>query len=64
MPWKKHKVDVVLECTGVFVKAGSEKHLAAGAKQVIISAPAKNKKLKLLSMEEICKILRKVKTQK
>jgi len=43
LPWKKHKVDVVLECTGVFVKAGSEKHLAAGAKQVIISAPAKNK---------------------
>jgi len=42
LPWKKYKVDVVLECTGVFVKQGSEKHLTAGAKQVIISAPAKN----------------------
>jgi len=42
LPWKKLKVDVVLECTGVF--RSSEKaalHLAAGAKKVVISAPAK-----------------------
>lgn len=42
LPWKKLGVDVVLECTGVFTdKVGAEKHLAAGARKVIISAPAK-----------------------
>ncbi len=43
LPWKKLKVDVVLECTGVFrtyEKAGL--HLDAGAKRVILSAPAKS----------------------
>jgi glyceraldehyde 3-phosphate dehydrogenase len=42
LPWKKLKVDVVLECTGIFRSA--EKvglHLQAGAKRVVISAPAK-----------------------
>ncbi len=44
LPWKKLKVDVVLECTGRFVKDGVAKaHLKAGAKKVIISAPAKGK---------------------
>ena len=43
LPWKKLKVDVVLECTGVFrSKKDAGGHLAAGAKQVIISAPAKD----------------------
>lgn len=43
LPWKGMGVDVVLECTGRFTdRAGAEKHLAAGAKKVIISAPAKN----------------------
>lgn len=43
LPWKKLKVDIVLECTGVFrKKEGAEKHLTAGAKRVIISAPAKS----------------------
>ena len=43
LPWKKLKIDVVLECTGVFRHLdGAEKHLKAGAKQVIISAPAKD----------------------
>ncbi|MGB7542781.1 MAG: type I glyceraldehyde-3-phosphate dehydrogenase [Burkholderiales bacterium] len=40
LPWKELKVDVVLECTGLFTskeKAGA--HLTAGAKKVIISAP-------------------------
>ncbi|MDO8584396.1 MAG: type I glyceraldehyde-3-phosphate dehydrogenase [bacterium] len=42
LPWKKMKVDVVLECTGRFTdKEGASKHLQAGAKGVIISAPAK-----------------------
>ncbi|KKU07129.1 MAG: Glyceraldehyde-3-phosphate dehydrogenase, type I [Candidatus Magasanikbacteria bacterium GW2011_GWA2_45_39] len=42
LPWGKLKVDVVLECTGRFTdKAGAELHVKAGAKKVIISAPAK-----------------------
>jgi len=42
LPWKAMGVDVVLECTGRFTdRAGAEKHLAAGAKKVVISAPAK-----------------------
>ncbi|MEK7569956.1 MAG: type I glyceraldehyde-3-phosphate dehydrogenase [Patescibacteria group bacterium] len=41
LPWAKLKVDVVLECTGVFTKRDQAAlHLQAGAKQVIISAPA------------------------
>ena len=42
LPWKKLKVDVVLECTGLFTdpkKAAA--HLKAGAKKVVLSAPAK-----------------------
>ena len=42
LPWGKLGVDVVLESTGIFTKReGAEKHLAAGAKKVVISAPAK-----------------------
>ncbi len=42
LPWKDTQVDVVLESTGLFVdEAGSGKHISAGAKKVIISAPAK-----------------------
>ncbi len=42
LPWKDLDIDVVLECTGVFRdKEGAGKHLEAGAKSVIISAPAK-----------------------
>jgi len=41
IPWGKHNVDVVLECTGFFTdKTKSEAHLKAGAKRVVISAPA------------------------
>lgn len=41
LPWKELDVDVVLECTGLFTKAEkAKKHLDAGAKRVIISAPA------------------------
>lgn len=42
LPWKKLNVDVVFECTGVFVtKEKAMAHINAGAKKVIISAPAK-----------------------
>ena len=41
IPWKDHQVDVVLECTGFFTdKTKAEAHLKAGAKKVVISAPA------------------------
>lgn len=43
LPWKELNVDVVLECTGVFTSAEKcQAHLDAGAKHVIISAPAKD----------------------
>jgi glyceraldehyde 3-phosphate dehydrogenase len=43
LPWKELGVDVVVESTGVFRDtAGAAKHLQAGAKKVIISAPAKD----------------------
>ena len=42
LPWGKIEADVVLECTGLFLdKFSAGKHLEAGAKKVIISAPAK-----------------------
>jgi glyceraldehyde 3-phosphate dehydrogenase len=41
IPWGAHEVDVVLECTGFFTdKAKAEAHITAGAKRVVISAPA------------------------
>jgi glyceraldehyde 3-phosphate dehydrogenase len=41
IPWKQHAVDVVLECTGFFTdKTKAEAHLTAGARKVVISAPA------------------------
>lgn len=44
IPWKKHDVDVVIECTGHFTDAAScQAHLNGGAKGVVISAPAKDK---------------------
>jgi len=43
LPWKKLGVDIVLECTGCFIDyQGAKKHLTAGAKKVIISAPNDN----------------------
>ena len=43
LPWKKLGVDVVLECTGFFTDPeGASKHLKAGAKKVIVSAPCKD----------------------
>ena len=41
LPWKELRVDVALECTGLFTKReAAAKHLEAGAKRVLISAPA------------------------
>ncbi len=43
LPWKAREVDLVLECSGRFTgREGAEKHLHAGARKVLISAPAKN----------------------
>jgi glyceraldehyde 3-phosphate dehydrogenase len=43
LPWKSHGVEIVLECTGLFTdKSKAIGHVEAGAKKVIISAPAKN----------------------
>ena len=46
LPWKKLGIDIVLECTGIFTDLkGAEKHIKAGAKAVIISAPAKTEEI-------------------
>jgi glyceraldehyde 3-phosphate dehydrogenase len=46
LPWKELEVDVVLECTGFFRdREGASKHLKAGSKKVIISAPAKDENI-------------------
>jgi glyceraldehyde 3-phosphate dehydrogenase len=43
LPWKKLGIDIVFECTGHFTKREDlEKHIQAGAKHVILSAPAKS----------------------
>ena len=43
LPWEELGVDIVIECTGVFrTREGAGKHLTAGAKKVVISAPAKD----------------------
>lgn len=43
LPWKELGIDLVIECTGVFTdRAGAGKHITAGAKRVVISAPAKD----------------------
>jgi glyceraldehyde 3-phosphate dehydrogenase len=43
LPWKKLGVDIVLECTGIFTDyEGARKHILAGAKKVIVSAPSKS----------------------
>jgi glyceraldehyde 3-phosphate dehydrogenase len=49
LPWKDLGVDVVFESTGIFAnREGASKHLAAGAKKVIITAPAKGHDIMLV----------------
>ena len=56
LPWKQFKVDVVLECTGVFEKAEDlKKHAQAGAKKVVLSAPAKDEVKTLVFGTELTK---------
>jgi len=44
LPWKDLKIDIIFECTGIFTnKEGLKKHIKAGAKRVILSAPTKSK---------------------
>ena len=46
LPWKELDIDIVLECTGHFTKRDdAAKHLKAGAKKVLISAPSKDAEL-------------------
>lgn len=47
LPWKDLNIDVVLECTGIFCKLeDASQHIEAGAKKVVISAPAKSEGVK------------------
>jgi glyceraldehyde 3-phosphate dehydrogenase len=49
LPWKKHHVDLVFECTGVFRKKPDlQKHLEAGARYVLLSAPAKSEGVQMV----------------
>jgi glyceraldehyde 3-phosphate dehydrogenase len=49
LPWKKEKIDVVLESTGLFTaRDKAELHIKAGAKKVIISAPASGEDLTIV----------------
>ncbi|MBW4621646.1 MAG: type I glyceraldehyde-3-phosphate dehydrogenase [Cyanosarcina radialis HA8281-LM2] len=43
LPWKDWQIDLIIESTGVFIsKEGASKHILAGAKKVLITAPGKN----------------------
>lgn len=49
LPWKENNIDIVIESTGLFLDMESaKKHLSAGAKKVILSAPAKDDSIKTL----------------
>ena len=49
LPWKELDIDVVFECTGAFrTSEDLEKHLEAGAKKVILSAPAKSEGIEVV----------------
>ncbi|MEA5514280.1 type I glyceraldehyde-3-phosphate dehydrogenase [Nodularia sp. UHCC 0506] len=49
LPWDDLDIDIVFECTGIFTKKEKlEKHLQAGAKNVILSAPAKTKDIQTI----------------
>ncbi|MFC5623502.1 type I glyceraldehyde-3-phosphate dehydrogenase [Algoriphagus winogradskyi] len=49
LPWESLDIDLVVECTGRFTaRSGAEKHLIAGAKKVIISAPSLDPTIKMV----------------
>ena len=49
LPWRDENIDIVLECTGKFTKREDAiKHIEAGAKKVLISAPAKNEDITIV----------------
>jgi glyceraldehyde 3-phosphate dehydrogenase len=49
LPWKELNIDAVIECTGLFLdRASAQKHIDAGAKKVILSAPAKDEDIKTI----------------
>ena len=49
LPWKNLDIDVVVECTGLFLnKISAKKHLKAGAKKIILSAPANDDDIKTI----------------
>jgi len=49
LPWGDLDIDLVIECTGRFTdRLGSEKHLKAGAKKIIISAPSQDPSIKMI----------------
>jgi len=49
LPWKNLDIDIVIESTGLFLdKASANKHLIAGAKKIILSAPAKDDDIKTI----------------
>ncbi len=49
LPWKELNIDAVIECTGLFLdRASAQKHIDAGAKKVILSAPAKDDDIKTI----------------
>lgn len=51
LPWGDLGIDVVLECTGIFItREGASGHINAGAKKVVISAPAKDESIKTFVM--------------
>ncbi|NQY09748.1 MAG: type I glyceraldehyde-3-phosphate dehydrogenase [Flavobacteriales bacterium] len=49
LPWKELDIDLVIESTGIFItREGAKKHIKAGAKKVLISAPAKGDGIKTI----------------
>ncbi|MBS1634400.1 MAG: type I glyceraldehyde-3-phosphate dehydrogenase [Bacteroidetes bacterium] len=60
LPWKELGIDIVLESTGLFLdKASAQKHLDAGAKKIILSAPAKDDDIKTIVLGVNDHILKK-----